>query len=94
MTFTACLYRLDAHYTILLETGGRDEAALDCAVDAAAKALALAPPERLAILTPDKQQEVVNLRQLHEQTTAASWDQPSRRAWLEAARELLLLLRY
>jgi hypothetical protein len=94
MNFTECLYRLDAYHTAFLESGSRDDVSLDFAVNAAAKALALAPPARLAILDPGQQQEVVNLRQLHEQTTAgASWDQPSRLAWLKQALDLLHLLR-
>ena len=91
MNFAACLLRLNAYHTIVLETGGRDEVALDFAVATAAQALALAPPARLDVLDPDQQGEVLNLQQLHEQ--AASWDRPTRQAWLQAALELLHLLR-
>lgn len=95
MNFATCLLRLHAYHTIVLETGGRDEVALDFAVTTAAKALELAPPTRLAVLDEDQQGEVLNLRQLHAQGAAsgADWDQPSRRAWLEEALKLLRLLR-
>jgi hypothetical protein len=93
MNFTESCNRLNAYYSALLESGGDDAVSLNFAVDAAGNALRQVPLMLLTEVSPERRQQVTNLRGIYELAKDNTlWDQQSRRGWLEEARELLFHL--